>query len=121
MVGFNRGEMQRRFQYGFSILLPTENVVRVFGENIKLSRIAAVPQDHLQPWLVFNISSQPDKVTPSVNGTTDMDTTPESMHFGRAFPRILQAIWEADPVEVPVRVSKLDVTDAFHRGNLQPF
>ena len=42
------------------------------------------------------------------------------MQFGRAFPHILQAIWEADPAEGLVRVSKLDVTDAYHRGTLKP-
>ena len=42
------------------------------------------------------------------------------MQFGRSFPRILQAILEADPEEGLVRVSKLDVTDAYHRGTLQP-
>ena len=40
------------------------------------------------------------------------------MHFGRAFSRILQAIWEADPAEGLVRVSKLDVVDTYHRGTL---
>ena len=34
-------------------------------------------------------------------------------------PCILQAIWEADPVEGTVRVSKLDVTDVYHRGTLR--
>ena len=38
------------------------------------------------------------------------------LQFGRAFPRILQAVCEADPVQGLVRVSKLDVTDAYHRG-----
>ena len=42
------------------------------------------------------------------------------MQFERSFPRILQAIWEADLEEGPVLVSKLDVTDAYHRGNLTP-
>ena len=42
------------------------------------------------------------------------------MQFGCAFPRILQAIWEKDLVQGPVRVSKLDVTDAYHRGTLWP-
>ena len=41
------------------------------------------------------------------------------MQFGRAFPRILQAICEADPVQGPDRVSNLDVTDAYHRGILR--
>ena len=42
------------------------------------------------------------------------------MQFGRAFPRSLQAIWEADPKEGSVRVSKLDMTDAYHPGTLIP-
>ena len=42
------------------------------------------------------------------------------MQFGREFPRILQEIWEVDPVEGPIRVSKLDLTDAYHRGTLKP-
>ena len=41
------------------------------------------------------------------------------MQFGRAFPCILQAIWEADSAKGPVRVSKLDVTDSYHHGTLR--
>ena len=59
------------------------------------------------PRLILNLSAPPDKETPSVNNMTDREIAPESMQFGRAFPRILQAIWEADPAEGPVRVSKL--------------
>ena len=40
------------------------------------------------------------------------------MQFGRAFPRILQVICEANPDGGPVQVSKLDVTDAYLRGTL---
>ena len=40
------------------------------------------------------------------------------MKFGCAFPCIHQAIWKADPAKGPVWVSKLDVTDAYHRGTL---
>ena len=42
------------------------------------------------------------------------------MQFGRAFPRILQVIWEADLEEGLGRVSKIDVADAYHRGTLHP-
>ena len=42
------------------------------------------------------------------------------MQFGRAFPRILQEIWEAYPAKGPGRVSKIDVMDAYHHGTLQP-
>ena len=63
---------------------------------------------------------QPDSDTPSVNDTTDREAAPELLQFGWAFPRILQAVWEADPVQGPVRVSKLDVTDAYHRDTIKP-
>ena len=29
-------------------------------------------------------------------------------------------VWERDPIQGPVRVSKLDVTDAYHRGTVKP-
>ena len=35
-------EIQHRVQYGFSILLPAEDTVRMFGEKLKLSHITAV-------------------------------------------------------------------------------
>ena len=42
------------------------------------------------------------------------------MQFGRAFPHLLQEIWEADQEEGPVQVSKLDTMDTYHRGTLKP-
>ena len=42
------------------------------------------------------------------------------MQSGRDFLCIHQAIWEADPEGGPVQFSKLDVTDTYHLGNLQP-
>ena len=46
--------------------------------------------------------AQPGEGTHSVNETTAREIAPESMQFGRALPHILQAIWEADPVQGPV-------------------
>ena len=43
------------------------------------------------------------------------------MQFGREFPRILKVIWKADPAEVIVQFSKVDVTNAYHCGTLPPF
>ena len=40
------------------------------------------------------------------------------MQFGRSFPHILQAIWESDPAKFLIRVSKIDVTDAYHHSTL---
>ena len=81
--------MQHRVQDGFSILLPVAYMVRLFGDNPKLSRIMTVPPEHLRPCLILNMSSQPDEGTSSVNGTTDREFAPESIQFGRNFSRIL--------------------------------
>ena len=120
MVSFIREELRRRVQDGFSILLSTKGAVQLFGEKLKLPRIAAVPQSQRRPYRILNLLAPPDKETPSVNNATDREISPESMQFGRALPRIIQAICEADPEEGPVRVSKIDVTDAYHRGTLKP-
>ena len=95
-------------------------MVGLFGENLKMSCIVEVPQEHHRPCLILNLSAQPDEGTPSVKNTTDREVAPESMQFGRAFPRILQTIWESDPDKGPVRVSNMDVIDVYHRGMLQP-
>ena len=67
----------------------------------------------------MNLSAQPDKGTSSVNETTVRESAPESIQFEHASPRILQAIWEEDPVQGLLRVSNLDVTDAYHHSTLQ--
>ena len=79
-----------------------------------------MPQAHLCLRLILNLSAQPDSNTLSVNETTNREAVPESLQFGRASPHILQVVWEADLVQGPVRVSKLDVTDAYHRGTVKP-
>ena len=43
------------------------------------------------------------------------------MQFGRAFPRILQEIWEADPDKLSLQVLKIDVTGDYHCGALRPY
>ena len=89
------------------------------GGGLKLYCIAAVTQEYRRLQLILKLLAQSDKGKPSVNETTDREVTPESMQFGCSFPRILQAIWEADPVKGPVRVSKLDIMDAYHRVTLR--
>ena len=103
-------------QEGFSILHLAADLIRLFGENLKHSCIAAVPQSHYWPRLILGLLAQPGSDTPSINETTDREAAQDSMQFGRAFLYTLQAIWEADPVQGPVWVSKLDVTYAYHRG-----
>ena len=112
--------MQRRSQDDFSILLPAEDAVLLFGERLNISRITEVPQLYCQLCFILNLPAQPDKGTPSVNGTTNREIVLELVQFGQVFPRILQAIWEADPANVPVCVSKLDVMDAYHHSTFWP-
>ena len=42
------------------------------------------------------------------------------MQFRQEFPCILQAVWVVDLSEGPIRVSKIDVMDAYHRRSLRP-
>ena len=68
------------------------NAARLFGDKLKLTCIAAVPQYHRRLRLIINLLAQPDEGTPSANDTMDREVAPESMQFGRAFPHILQSI-----------------------------
>ena len=43
------------------------------------------------------------------------------MQFGPCLPHFLKDIWEADPDDGPVFLSKWDISDAFHRCILRPF
>ena len=92
MISFIQGEIQRKIKDGFGILFPAANAIRLFGERLKLSCIAGVPQAHRRPRLVFNLSAQTDSEIPSTNETTDKEAAPKSLQFGWAFPRILQAV-----------------------------
>ena len=85
-------DMHWSLQDGFSLLLPAADTVQILGESINISRIAMVPQANHQPHLILNLSEKSDKGTPSVNETAEREVAPESMHIGRDFPRILQAI-----------------------------
>ena len=96
------------------------HTLRMFGEKIKLSRIVAVTQAHIRPRPILDLLEKPDKGTPSVNNTADREVAPKLINFWRAFPCILQEIWETDLVQGPVQFSKLVFTDAYHRGTLRP-
>ena len=47
--------MRQYVQDGFRILIAAADVVRVFGDIMKLSRIAAVPQEHCRLCLILNL------------------------------------------------------------------
>ena len=119
MAAFIRVELHQHVQDRFSILLLAADVLRVFGVNLNISWIAAVPQEHCRPRLILNLSAQPNEGKPSVIETTVREIFPEFFQFKPTFLHILQAIWEADPVQGPVQVSNLDIRDAYHRGTLR--
>ena len=76
MTAFICREFQHRVRDGFNILLPEADAVRLFREKLKVSRIAAVPQEHRRPRLILNLSAQPNKGTPIVNETTVREIAP---------------------------------------------
>ena len=58
----------------------------MFVEKLKLSRIAAVPQEHWHPRLILNLSARPDKDMPSSNYTTNREAALELLQFGGGLP-----------------------------------
>ena len=42
------------------------------------------------------------------------------MQFGSCLPRLLQRIWECDPADGTVLLSKWDISDGFHRCLIRP-
>ena len=64
-------EMQKYIWDCFRIILPAADVVRVFVDKLKLSRIAASPQEHLRLRLILKLSAKPNEGTTSVNDTID--------------------------------------------------
>ena len=92
----------------------------VFGDRICISRLASVDQANRKPRLICNYSAAPDDFTLAVNATTDKYAAPKAMQFGECLPRFLQKIWEADPSDGVMWLSKLYITNAFHRCLLRP-
>ena len=56
MIVFIHGYMSHIVRDGFSILLPEADAARLFGDKLKMSCIAAVPQEHRRLRLVLNLS-----------------------------------------------------------------
>ena len=137
-TSFCREELVERVSRGFSILLTTGDAQRIFGTRLRISRLASVPQKARKNRLICDSTAPPpggDSLlspqdrengitptpdTPAVNASTDKASAPSSMQFGPCLPRLLQKIWEADPAEGRVLLSKWDVSDAFHRCPLRP-
>ena len=117
---FCRQELLERSQRGFSIILSVPDALRFFGRKLRISRLACLDQKNRKPRLICNSSEAPDNHTPSVNDTTDTSSNPMAMQFGSCLPRLLQKLWEANPLDGPVFLSKWDISDAFHRCPIRP-
>ena len=119
-TAFCRQELLERAQRGFSIILLVDVAMLVFGNRIRISRLASVDQANRKPRLICNSSAEPDDVTPAVNTSTKKSTSPDAIQFGACLPRLLQKILEVDPSDGPVWLSKWEISDAFHRCLLRP-
>ena len=56
MTAFIRVEMRQHVWDGFNILLPAADAVMMFGDNLNMYHISAVPQEHRRPCLILNLS-----------------------------------------------------------------
>ena len=83
-----------------------EDAIIIFGTAICISRLASVDQINRKPRLICNSSEDPDDITPLVNASTDKALAPKAMQFGTFLACILQKIWQANPADGPVWLSK---------------
>ena len=114
-AAFFQQELLEQAQRGFSVILPVDVALLVFGDRIWISRLASVDQANRNPRLICNSLAAPDNVTFAVNASTNKSTAPDAMQFGARLPWFLKKIWEADPSDGLVWLSKWDISDAFHR------
>ena len=113
-------ELLERVQNGFRIILPVEVALLLFGDRIRISCLASVDQANRKPRLICNSSVTSDDVTPAVNTCTDKYNARYAMQFGACLSWFLHNIWEADPSDGPVWLSKWYISDAFHQYLLRP-
>ena len=127
---FCRADLAERVYRGFRLLLTAETAVSLFGRSLHISRLASDPQTNRKDRLICDsIDPPPDgslllpplsQDNPSVNVSTESTVVPPSMQFGPCLTRLLQQIWEADPQDGPVYLSKWYISDAFHCCVLRP-
>ena len=100
--GLFQQEMLERTQNGFSIILPVDMALLVFGDRICISCLASVKQANRKSRLICNSSAALDDVTPAVNASTYKYNAPKAIQFCAFLPWFLRKIWEADPSDGPM-------------------
>lgn len=111
-VPFLRGEYCDMIRKGHWVLLPAEDVIDI--PELRLSPLGVVPQRERRPRTISDYSFF------GVNADTVPLAPKEAMQFGKALPRILRQILDANPKFGPVYLSKIDIADGFYRLGLQP-
>ena len=117
---FYQQELLEWAQRGFRIILLVDMSLLVFGSRIRISRLASMDQANRKPRLICNYSAAPDVVTPAVNAFTKKSTAPNVMQFWSCLPQFLKKIWNADPSDGLVWLSKWEISDDFHQCLLRP-
>jgi hypothetical protein len=104
---FFRDEFVNMTDKGQWVVLPARLVLN--QTNLRLSPLGVVPQRDRRPRTISDYSFF------MVNEDTADLAPAESMQFGRALWRILNAIARANPTLGPVYLSKVDIADGFYR------
>ena len=118
-IAFCRKEILERTRWGFSIVLSDTNDITLFGASLRISPLASVDQVNRKPRLICNSIKEPDAATLPVKASTYIGTAPKEIQFGAFLVRLLQQIWDANPVDGPFWMSKWGILDVFHWCNLR--
>ena len=132
---FCQTELVERIRCGFSILLSAKDAVEIFHQRLCIFRLASVLHKNRKNRIIYDSTAPPpggdSLLHPSIRNPPPLYPISEQVHgchgvtpsmqFGPCLPRFLQAIWEADPGDCPVFLSKWNISDAFHRCILRPF
>ena len=97
---------------GHWVLLPADALSQY--TDLRLSLLGVVPQHDRRPRTIVDYSYF------GVNDETLALAPHEAMQFGRALPRLLRKIHEANPRFGPVYLSTVDIADGFYRIGLRP-
>jgi hypothetical protein len=111
-VDFLKEEFASMVKKGHWVTLPY-HLVRDLP-SLWVSPMGVVPQRERRPRTIV------DYTFSGLNASTRKTAPPESMQFGKALLRILQAIVYAPPEHGPVFLFKLDIADGFYRVWVRP-
>jgi hypothetical protein len=111
-LDFLEQEFVEMMQKGQWILLPYKSVRGL--KNLRVSPLGVVPQRNRRPRTIV------DYTFSNVNSETIRLAPADAMQFGKALPRLLQGIFDADPRYGPVHLIKVDIADGFYRICLNP-